>query len=44
MREIARQEGVLALWSGIAPRIARRTLQQAMTWTLFEFMYQGRLV
>ena len=44
LMEIVRQEGVGALWSGITPRIARRTLQQAMTWTLFEFLYQGRLV
>lgn len=42
--DIVRQEGVLALWSGITPRIARRTLQQAMTWTLFEYMYQGRIL
>ena len=42
--DIVRQEGLLALWSGITPRIARRTLQQAMTWTLFEFLYQGRVV
>ena len=44
LREIVRQEGVKALWSGITPRIARRTLQQAMTWSLFEFIYQGRIV
>ena len=42
--DIVRQEGVRALWSGITPRIARRTLQQAMTWTLFEYIYQGRVV
>lgn len=44
LRDIVRTEGIGALWSGITPRIARRTLQQAMTWTLFEFWYQGRLV
>ena len=44
LSDIVRQEGIGALWSGITPRIARRTLQQAMTWTLFEFLYQGRIV
>ena len=44
MADIVRQEGLLALWSGITPRLARRTLQQAMTWTLFEYIYQGRVV
>jgi solute carrier family 25 protein 38 len=44
LREIVRQEGLSALWSGITPRLARRTLQQAMTWSLFEFLYQGRIV
>lgn len=29
---IIRNEGILALWSGVAPRVARRMLQQAMTW------------
>ena len=42
--DIVRQEGLQALWSGLTPRIARRTLQQAMTWTLFEYIYQGRVV
>lgn len=44
MADIVREEGLQALWSGITPRIARRTLQQAMTWTLFEYLYQGRVV
>ena len=42
--DIIRQEGVLALWSGIAPRVVRRTLQQAITWTLFEHLFQKRIV
>ena len=41
--DIIRQEGVLALWSGIAPRVVRRTLQQAITWTLFEHLFQKRI-
>jgi len=44
LKGILRQEGVLALFSGIAPRIARRTLQQAITWTMFEALYGGSLV
>ena len=44
MADIVRREGLLALWSGITPRVARRTLQQAMTWTLFEYIYPGRVV
>jgi solute carrier family 25 protein 38 len=44
MADIVRQEGVLALWSGITPRLARRTLQQAMTWTLFEALYGSRIM
>jgi solute carrier family 25 protein 38 len=42
--DIIRQEGVLALWSGIAPRVVRRTLQQAITWTLFERLLGRRIV
>jgi solute carrier family 25 protein 38 len=30
------EEGVRALWVGSFPRILRRTLQQAMTWSLYE--------
>lgn len=33
---IVREEGVRALWVGSTPRIARRTLQQAVTWSLYE--------
>lgn len=44
MRDIVRQEGLLALWSGIVPRMVRRTVQQAMTWTLVEFILGGRVV
>jgi solute carrier family 25 protein 38 len=44
MRAIARTEGLAALWSGVTPRIARRTLQQGITWTLFEFLFGARLV
>jgi len=42
--DIIRQEGILALWSGIAPRVVRRTLQQAITWTLFERLLGRRIV
>lgn len=42
--DIIRQEGAFALWSGIAPRIVRRTLQQAITWTLFERLLGRRIV
>jgi solute carrier family 25 protein 38 len=34
--KIAREEGFRALWVGSIPRIARRTLQQAVTWSLYE--------
>lgn len=33
---IVKHEGVRALWVGSLPRIARRTLQQAVTWSLYE--------
>lgn len=42
--DIVAREGVAALWSGLAPRLVRRMLQQGMTWTLFEYLFQGRLV
>ena len=44
LQDIVRQEGMRALWSGITPRVVRRTLQQAMTWTIFEYLFQGRIV
>lgn len=34
--EIGRQEGVHAFWVGLTPRIMRRTLMSALTWTLYE--------
>ena len=34
--KIVTEEGVRALWVGSFPRILRRTLQQAMTWSLYE--------
>ena len=34
--KIVSEEGVRALWVGSFPRILRRTLQQAMTWSLYE--------
>jgi solute carrier family 25, member 38 len=40
---IVRQEGLRALWTGVTPRIARRTLQQGMTWTIFEWFFGGRI-
>ena len=40
---IVRQEGMRALWTGVTPRIARRTLQQGMTWTIFEWLFGGRI-
>lgn len=33
---IIAEEGMRALWVGSLPRIARRTLQQAVTWSLYE--------
>ena len=36
LSSIVREEGMSALWTGLAPRVARRTLQQAFTWTCFE--------
>lgn len=37
-RSIIAEEGVKALWVGSFPRIARRTLQQAVTWSLYEYI------
>ena len=37
-RGIVQQEGFRGLWTGLVPRVARRTLQQALTWTLFEHL------
>jgi len=34
--KIIQQEGVGALWVGSLPRVARRTIQQAITWSLFD--------
>ena len=34
--KIVREEGVRALWIGSLPRVARRTFQQAITWTMFD--------
>ena len=36
--KIVAEEGVKALWVGSMPRIARRTLQQAVTWSLYEYV------
>eukprot|EP00238_Polyblepharides_amylifera_P010059 CAMPEP_0196590768 /NCGR_PEP_ID=MMETSP1081-20130531/67483_1 /TAXON_ID=36882 /ORGANISM="Pyramimonas amylifera, Strain CCMP720" /LENGTH=292 /DNA_ID=CAMNT_0041913961 /DNA_START=326 /DNA_END=1204 /DNA_ORIENTATION=- len=33
---IARNEGFKALWVGVGPRVLRRTLQTAITWSLYE--------
>jgi hypothetical protein len=33
---IVRHEGVRALWVGASPRVARRTVQMAMTWAMYE--------
>jgi len=35
---ILKEEGVQALWVGSLPRVARRTLQQAITWSMFDFV------
>lgn len=35
---IVAEEGIRALWVGSLPRIARRTLQQAVTWSLYEYI------
>lgn len=40
LMRIVREEGVRALWVGSTPRIARRTLQQAVTWSLYEHISQ----
>ena len=37
-RRILAEEGMRALWVGSTPRIARRTLQQALTWSLYEYV------
>jgi hypothetical protein len=33
---ILRHEGMRALWVGAGPRVARRTVQMAMTWAMYE--------
>jgi solute carrier family 25 protein 38 len=38
LAKLVREEGVRTLWVGSTPRIARRTLQQAVTWSLFEYI------
>ena len=35
---ILKEEGIQALWVGSLPRVARRTLQQAITWSMFDFV------
>lgn len=37
---ILRNEGVRALWVGAGPRVARRTVQMAMTWAMYEELVQ----
>lgn len=34
IRQVAQKEGVLALWNGIAPRLLRTGLGQAISWTV----------
>ena len=41
LAKLVREEGVRTLWVGSTPRIARRTLQQAVTWSLFEYARRG---
>ena len=36
LAKILREEGVRALWVGSLPRVTRRTLQQAITWSMFD--------
>jgi solute carrier family 25 protein 38 len=38
MASIVREEGIRALWVGSLPRVARRTIQQAITWSMFDFV------
>ena len=35
---IIAEKGLKGLYVGAVPRIARRTFQQAITWSLFEFV------
>ena len=35
---ILKEEGIQALWVGSLPRVARRTLQQAITWSMVDFV------
>jgi solute carrier family 25 protein 38 len=37
-RSIVAEEGFRALWVGSLPRIMRRTLQQALTWSMYEYI------
>ena len=38
LMKIVSEEGVRALWIGSLPRVARRTFQQAITWTMFDLV------
>ena len=38
LTKIIKEEGWRALWVGSLPRVARRTVQQAITWSLFDIV------
>jgi len=38
LTKIIKEEGFRALWVGSLPRLARRTVQQAITWSLFDIV------
>jgi solute carrier family 25 protein 38 len=36
LRSVIRNEGVVGLFNGIGPRLVRKSLSQAFTWTVYE--------
>eukprot|EP00922_Rhytidocystis_sp_ex-Travisia-forbesii_P054128 GHVS01080296.1.p1 GENE.GHVS01080296.1~~GHVS01080296.1.p1 ORF type:complete len:520 (-),score=110.45 GHVS01080296.1:91-1650(-) len=39
--KMVREEGMRSLWSGLLPRLIKRTLMTAFTWTAFEELYRS---
>ena len=42
--KILREEGVMGMWSGLLPRVIRKTLGSAITWTVYEEFRRNKIV